>query len=160
MSDAPFIHDDDDADDADDRPGDPNDESAYAALAARHQADTARLSQRHIKAVLAEKRALYRHRTYLLLGAVVCLVAAGQLGWIAFPLLRAGQVAKPIACLIVGAGCLWGGYRLWRQAALLQRELLKPHPAHDLADQPTPDFSTLNNGSQFAQNLEQMRDEE
>jgi hypothetical protein len=111
------------------------------------------LSELHIRQVSTMRKAAYRHRSWLIIGAILCAVGFAQLVYLAIHGwhfgLHKGPVAEAILA-IVPLAILW---RLLIRIRDLGREIRQsriPDPATP------PDFSTLSDGSQRWTNLEQM----
>lgn len=129
------------------------DAQAAAELEARLQVERDHLNERHIKAIVAEKRALIRNRTYMLVLGFACVVTAGQLGWFSVDEFRAQHWPRVAAYAVIVIGLLLASVRFFRKAHGYQVESQKtilPEPDTE------PDFSTLSDGSQFVKNLENI----
>jgi hypothetical protein len=107
-----------------------------------------------IRQVYQLRRSLYRARRYWLVGAGICIVAAGQILWnlLVTPGGSTGM-ATPQAILLAAAFiagailCLQQARRLARDA----RQSILSDPERP------PDLSSLSDGSQYWKNLESMR---
>jgi hypothetical protein len=111
------------------------------------------LDTRRIGRLAAARRSAYRSRSYCLIGAGGCFVGAGELVYLALDagiLRRIGYIAGAIVLV-------WLGWRLVRMSMAFFHEAKKSEPAEP--DGP-PDFSKLSDGSQLAQNLENLTHEE
>lgn len=116
------------------------------------------LNALRIRQVSALRRATYRSRSYAILGAVVGVVAIGQLFWLIVQDVRAeGWVRRDAVFVAAIVLAVAGSVICLRRAAALQREIRQT-----LVTEPTvaPDFSSLSDGSQHARNLEDMTREE
>jgi hypothetical protein len=108
-----------------------------------------------IRRLATERRALNRTASYFIVSAGVCVVAIGQLTWMATQHVRAlGWTPRPIGYLLFIVLALWGAWNFGRRAAALHREAkasVLPEPTTP------PDFSTLDDGSKHWKNLEDVR---
>jgi hypothetical protein len=129
---------------------------AGAGAGAGADAD-AELSGLRIRQVTSLRRGAFKARSYCIIGAAACLVAAIQLVVMMIKLARFGGI-KHWAMIggeaLLALGSLWGCAGLTRRAIAFHRELGKP-----MLQEPTtpPDFSTLSDGSQQVQALQQMQ---
>jgi hypothetical protein len=109
------------------------------------------LRMRHIVVV---RRAAIRSRTYCIVGAIGCLMAAVKLGLMTFSdVRRTGWHLRQALYVLLGAAAVYGMAFLLQRAARWNRESrasVLPEPSSP------PDFSTLSDGSQHARNLEKM----
>jgi uncharacterized membrane protein YuzA (DUF378 family)/DNA-directed RNA polymerase subunit RPC12/RpoP len=109
------------------------------------------LRMRHIVVV---RRAAIRSRTYCIVGAIGCLMAAVKLGLMTFSdVHRTGWHLRQVLYVLLGLAAVYGMVFLLRRAARWSRESragVLPEPSNP------PDFSTLSDGSQHARNLENM----
>jgi hypothetical protein len=154
---------------ADDRPDDPFEivddtsdatvederERREAELAEKLAERDAHLDQRHIKAILAEKKALYRHGTYMTIAAAVMIVVAVQLVYFAIADLHVRTPMRVGSFAVIAVGLAVFAVHFVRRSLQLRREAAAttlPQVVHD------PDFSALSDGSQFAENLQHMHD--
>jgi hypothetical protein len=112
------------------------------------------LDARRISRLAAVRRAAYRSRSYCIIGAAGCAVGAVELVFQAF-----GHGTAAAAFLeLLGAVGLLGLARTflkWSSAYLLEARQSELPPANR-----PPDFSKLSDGSQIAQNLQNMMDGE
>ena len=120
-----------------------------------HDAD-AELSGLRIRQVTSLRRGAFRSRSYCIIGAAACLVCAIQLVVMMVKLARfhdARHWAMIGGEALLALSAVWGCLALTRRAIAFHRELQKP-----MLEDPTtpPDFSTLSDGSQQVQALEQM----
>jgi hypothetical protein len=109
------------------------------------------LRMRH---VIVQRRAAARSRTYMLLGAGVCVVGAVQLVIMGWQEGRAGGVGRAVAFGVCALAAAWGAWWFWGRAAYWageSRGAAMPEPEGE------PDFSTLGDGSQKARDLEDVR---
>jgi hypothetical protein len=112
------------------------------------------LNALHIKYVAAERRALYRARSWHLIGAGVCAGAAAQLVWMIVQRYRAAGWGLQCSGYLLFAllACNGVGYfllRAWRTHREAKRSALT-EPLQ------TPDFSTLGDGGDRAHDLEDV----
>ncbi len=113
------------------------------------------LSAVRIRQLAAARRAAYRSRSYCVIAAIVCVVAAVQIAWNAIAMLRAaGFGFRPIAYVPVAALAVWGAGFFFRKAVLLDREAKQSGLPEPTAE---PDFRPLSDGSQQWKNLEDVR---
>ncbi|HLL89183.1 MAG TPA: hypothetical protein VK324_07755 [Tepidisphaeraceae bacterium] len=108
-----------------------------------------------VRQVLTLRRGLFRQRSYCLIGAGALLVLAGQLGWMTYTRVRAaGWQPRPVGYVLIAVVALSCATVLLRFARGFAREL-----ATSTMPEPTtpPDFSTLSDGSQRAENLNHVR---
>jgi len=120
----------------------------------------AELSGLRIRQISTLRRAAIRSRSYCIIGAAVCAVGAIQLVVMMVklaPFHDARHWAMMAGEALLALGALWGCFELMRRGWALHRELQKT-----MLEEPTqpPDFSTLSDGSQQVQALEQMMAEE
>jgi hypothetical protein len=108
-----------------------------------------------IRQVAMLRRATYRARSYAIIAAVACGVAAIEAVFVAIRDVRAiGWSIWPVVYAIVAIAALYGGRFFLRGAIRLHDEVKRavlPKPSAE------PDFSTLNDGSQIAKNLEDVK---
>lgn len=109
-----------------------------------------------IRQVHQMRRSIYRTRRYWLVGAGLCLVAAGQIVWKFYS--PEGWVAMSgVQVVVLAIAFLLGGIYCMRQARDLGRAAgtsALPEPERP------PDFSALSDGSQHWKNLEAMGGED
>jgi hypothetical protein len=114
----------------------------------------AQLDSLRIRQVALLRRATYRSRSHAIIAAAVCAVAAVQVGWMAVEAVRAGQqVWASLGYLCGAVGAVWGSCWFIRKAMRLQHETARletPPPSG------SPDFSTLRDGSDVVQRLENI----
>ena len=145
-----------------DEPSNGDDEAAREALDRKLEREQNRerdLDSLRIRALLTERRAMYRTRSFFILGVAGCVIAFYEL---LDRLLRRGSFNRlgQLAMAILAIGCVIGAVFFARKIVELQRELRKPmleEPDHD------PDFEPLRDGSQTWKDLEEMhrqRDQE
>ena len=109
-----------------------------------------------VRQLSAERRALYRQRSYCVVAAVACAVTIAQLAWMIIQHVRQRH-AWGLQCtgyVLFIALAAYGGLYFLIHARRLHREakqtsLIEP-------TQP-PDFSTLDDGSSRVANLEEIR---
>ncbi len=136
------VEDDDDADaDAPEEPADPQEDE---------------LDGLRIRQYAASRRAIYRSRSYALIAALVCLVAAVQLVFNAIGRFHGTTPGiRPYAYLCFAlAGFLAFIYFL-RRMLELNREVRGMHP-HEPTN-PNPDFTPLSDGSQRWKRLDDIQ---
>jgi len=84
-----------------------------------------------------------------------CLGCAAELVWMAvWRIVGLGQIVRPVVYVAAAAGLIWLGMKMLKRARQLQKEartMPRDPPAAP------PDFSTLNDGSQIARDLEDMK---
>jgi hypothetical protein len=116
------------------------------------------LDELRIRQVAMLRRSAYRARSYAMLAAAVCAIATLELPYMAIREVSAvGWGVWPIARLMLTIVAFRGMIFFARKAGQLNREALHvklPEPSTP------PDFSTLNDGSQFAKNLDEVREDE
>ena len=113
------------------------------------------LNARHIKAILAEKKALYRHGTYMTIIAVAMVVVAVQLVYMAAADFHSRSAMRTGAFVVIAAGLALFAVHFVRRSLQLRREAaatLLPAATRE------PDFSSLSDGSQFEENLKHMHE--
>ena len=118
--------------------------------------DLSTLNERRIRAVVIERRAVYRSRSWAIVLAGVCVVGAGQMVLLIVRAVSDGavtgrtigfMVATPVA-LVLTVYFARKAVEFGRRAA----QVRTPDP------QTAPDFSTLSDGSQTVRNLQDMAD--
>ena len=129
-------------------------ESQEGDAAGTPPAHAAELDGLRIRQLAAERRAIYRQRSYCVIFAAFCAVAAAQLIWSAVRETRvAGWSGK---AMMFAGGALFaaiGAAYIACQALKLHRQAKRP-AITDPAE--SPDFSTLSDGSQRWKNLHDM----
>lgn len=137
----------------------PEEESTADADLAQSDADAevarreAELSELRISQVANLRRGAIRSRSWFIVGAVACVVAAIQFVYLAFEKYRMGQRRGPIRDLLGAAALLILVPYFTGRVSKLGREIAESR----LKDPTTPpDFSTLSDGSQRWTNLEQL----
>lgn len=111
------------------------------------------LSELRIRQISALRRASYRSRSWVIIGAAVCLVAALKLLLSAIIDVRAGRRSAPIGYALAAVALFMiCGYLVRRALEMTHRiwQARQPEPTE------LPDFSTLSDGSQRWKNLEDM----
>jgi uncharacterized membrane protein YqjE len=133
------------------------DAAAREASEARIRRDRERLDERHIRLVQLELRGLYRGRTWVLVIGLACFGVIAQMIYLAvrfWPQFHARRVAAYVVVIALlgatGAWMLRQARRYRRRAEAEAAALWKNQPAGE------PDFSTLSDGSQFADELAAM----
>jgi hypothetical protein len=115
--------------------------------------DDAELSELRIRNVSSLRRGAYRSRSYLIIAAGVCAVAAAKLIQMARLAWRGGLRLAAIGDALFAVAAIIGLVMIWRKIAVLTREIR----ASRLQDpQSPPDFSNLGDGSQRLRDLEAM----
>lgn len=110
-----------------------------------------------IRQVVALRRGAYRARSYALICAAVCVVAAVQLAIITVAHVHAhGLSGRPLGYVLFACVALMLGGFFARRALELHREARTP-PSLPPAPPEGPDFSTLSDGSQQWKNLDEIR---
>ena len=113
------------------------------------------LSGLRIRQLAAARRAAYRSRSYCVIGALVCVVAAVQLTWVGIMLIRAGGFGfRAVAYFPVAALAVWGAGFFYGKAVALDREAKQSHLPPPTEE---PDFGPLSDGSQQWKNLDEVR---
>jgi DNA-directed RNA polymerase subunit RPC12/RpoP len=135
----------------------PDEDREMRELAERRVEDQAnKLNDRHIRSAFLERQSINRARTWALVGAFLCLGAAGQLVWKAIPWFRTDDPTRGVAYLVIAFGAVGVGIHFFRKARACTREaesLKMPEPTD------APDFSSLSNGSQIVDELRKMTDD-
>ncbi|HSI35791.1 MAG: hypothetical protein ACAI43_23760 [Phycisphaerae bacterium] len=149
-------------------------------LALRDMTREQELDALRMRQIVATKRSAIRSRTYYVVGAVAALIGAAKLVEMTVRHVgHAGWEAKPVGYVLFVAAL--GAFGLWcvRRANYWQAEMRAsplagkcPHCLADLkgaegkcpacgravnVELPPPDFSTLQDGSQFAKELEDVK---
>ena len=128
-------------------------EEAAARRAEERQSELDGLRMRH---VIVTRRAAIRSRTYNVLGAAGCVMAAVKLGIIAVQQgRRAGWHAAQGALVVMAVAAVYFGWHFLQRARAWGRESrgsAMPEP------ETPPDFSTLSDGSQHARSLEELKE--
>ena len=108
-----------------------------------------------IRRLATERRSINRTASYFLVATGVCVVAIGQLAWMTIQHVRAvGWTPRPIGYFLFIVLAAWGAWHFGRRAAVLRGEAkasVLPEPTTP------PDFSTLDDGSKYWKNLEDVR---
>jgi len=115
--------------------------------------DAAELDEQRIRQIATLRRATYRSRSYAIVAMVACVVVAVQLSLMSFSAFRRDNVPGTAAYLLFAASCVVGAIHFYRRAAALNIEAKQTR-----LDSPTgtPDFSTLRDGTQRLENLENL----
>jgi hypothetical protein len=133
-------------------PTPPDDEHADADVT---DAAADHLSALRIRQFATARRVAYRARSYAVMATGVCIIAVVQLIWMTIRHVRAsGWGKQPVGYSLFAISALIGVWYFIARAIALHREAKKsalPEPAS------SPDFSTLDNGSQRWKNLEDVR---
>ncbi len=118
--------------------------------------DLSTLNERRIRAVVIERRAVYRSRSWAVVLAGVCVVGAGQMVLLIVRAVSDGAVTvRTIGFMVATPVALVLTVYFARKAAEFGRraaQVRTPDP------QTAPDFSTLSDGSQTVRNLQDMAD--
>jgi DNA-directed RNA polymerase subunit RPC12/RpoP len=126
------------------------------AAEAAHDARRDELDGYRIRQVSMLRRAKIRGRSYVLIGALLCLFGGGQCFWVAI----AGRAAMGPAWvgvyIIAGTASAAISVRLFLRARRMSRELRRSALGEPQGE---ADFSTLSDGSQYWRNLEDVREE-
>lgn len=113
----------------------------------------AELSELRIRQVANLRRGAIRGRSWLIIGAITCVVGTAQLVQMAIHDLRLGLRLGPATDVILAAIAI----AIFRQLLRRIRDLSREIRASKLADPPTPpDFSSLSDGSQQYANLDRL----
>jgi hypothetical protein len=108
-----------------------------------------------IRQLAASRRAVYRSRSYALIAALVCLVAAIQLAINAIGRFRNHDPGiRPYAYLCFAIAALMAFIFFIRRMLEFNREVRKAH--QDAVDHATPDFTPLSDGSQRWKHLDNI----
>jgi hypothetical protein len=113
------------------------------------------LNALRIKHIAAERRAIYRARSWHLIAAGVCAVATAQLVWMIVQRYRAAGwglqcTGYLLFALLACNGVSYFAVRAWRTHRDAKRSALSD-------PQQTPDFSSLGDGGDAARKLEDVR---
>jgi len=123
----------------------------------KHAAATQQLSDRRIRLISMERRALFRSRSWAVIAAGVCVVGAGQALLYVLSDLRHHNIRQSTLLFALGIPlALVGTWFFYTKAARFHALARQTHL--DTPQQP-PDFSALSDGSQHVQNLEAMGEE-
>lgn len=115
------------------------------------------LSGQKIKQISALRRGAYRTRSWLMIGAISCAVAAAQLIYLAIQARRSGQRLTALGEVLTAVFSLFLCVYFSRRAVEAHREIQQSR----LQDPTTPpDLSTLSDGSQRWKNLQAMTDDQ
>lgn len=119
--------------------------------------DEADLSGQKIKQISSLRRGAYRTRSWLMIGAVSCIVGAAQLIYLAIQARRNGLRLTALGEVLTAVLSLFLGVYFSRRALEAHREIQQSR-----LEEPTtpPDFSTLSDGSQRWKNLQAMTDDQ
>lgn len=113
------------------------------------------LSSVRIRQFAAGRRAVYRSRSYCVIGALVCVVAVVQLTWNGIALLRAtGAGFRTTSYLLAAGAAGWGARYFFRKAMEMDREAKRSARPAATGE---PDFAPLSDGSQRWKDLEDIR---
>lgn len=119
-------------------------------------AEDDQINRLRVRQVTRERRSLIRSRSHALIGVGLCVVAAGELLLYAIRARRHHEPwIWPAIYLLLVVALLWLAWRLGRVAINLHRQS-KVELLNDPAT--PPDFSTLQDGSQFVENLRKMQE--
>ena len=113
-------------------------------------ADDGRLNALRVRAVVAERRAAERRRTWR------------RVGFLAAMVLVAHSVFSGAAAVRGGSGVLFAIYVTTAALGVMAGWFFRPRPpppASPPPDLPPPDFAGLGDGSHFARNLERVYNE-
>jgi hypothetical protein len=109
-----------------------------------------------IRQLALMKRSAYRGKSYAIIAACVCTVAVAQLGVMAVrELLNAGWDVWSVGYIAGIVVCVLGAWHFTGKALQLQQEIARTLVSTSAT--PTPDFSSLGDGSQRVRNLEEMK---
>ena len=125
--------------------------------APRDEPDEGDLSGQKIKQISALRRGAYRTRSWLMIGAISCAVAAAQLVYLAIQARRNWQRPTALGEVLTAVFSLFFCVYFFRRALETHHEIQQTR----LEEPATPpDFSTLSDGSQRWTNLEKMADDQ
>ncbi|HEV7300047.1 MAG TPA: hypothetical protein VGN72_11830 [Tepidisphaeraceae bacterium] len=112
-----------------------------------------------IRQFAAERRAAYRQRSYVIVALGGSAVAAGQLVWMTYQhVRRAGWEWKPIGYVLFAIACAVAAVMLSKQVRAMTRALTASAGATSTSNSDRePDFSTLGDGSDRWQKLNEVR---
>jgi len=114
------------------------------------------INRLHVQQLTRERRSLIRSRSHALVGLCLCLVGAGELVLFGIRAIRHREpwTGPAMYLLLVPVG-LWLAWRMGRLAINLHRQ-----SKVERLDEPKtpPDFSTLQDGSQFVENLKKLHE--
>jgi hypothetical protein len=141
-----------------DAPDDNDDEqetSPDARASDSTAADAAELDGLRIRQLASLRRSEYRSRSHAIIAMLVCAVAAAQLALTTWLRVRAiGWTSVPLLCAALIPLAVWGTVHFYRRAIELHREATRP--MQDVP-QEAPDFSTLGDGSEQIDRLDEIR---
>lgn len=123
----------------------------------KHAAATQELSDRRIRLIAMERRALYRSRSWGVILAGVCAVASAQLLIFVLADLRRQNARAVTGLYTIGIPLLLLGVWFFAKKAADFHALAKR--THLTEPDHAPDFSPLSDGSQHVKNLEAMGDD-
>jgi hypothetical protein len=123
------------------------------ALGYGRAGDDSELSELHIRNISNLRRGAYRSRSYLIIGAAVCFVAAAKLIQIAIVAWRGRLHVVAIGDLICALGAMMIFASIARKIGVLSREIRESR-LKDPED--PPDLTHLGDGSQRLRHLEAM----
>lgn len=101
------------------------------------------------------RRALYRSRSYAIIAAVVCIVAVVQLAFTTLHALRTRSFVWTAAYLLALIAAVWGARYFYNRAVAAHREATSSGESTN--PESAPDFSTLSDGSQLHERLNDVR---
>jgi len=114
------------------------------------------INRLHVQQLTRERRSLIRSRSHALVGLGLCLVGAGELMLFGVRAIRHHEPwTGPALYFLLVPVALWLAWRMARLALNLHRQ-----SKVELLDEPDnpPDFSTLQDGSQFVENLKKLHE--
>lgn len=118
--------------------------------------DEDHLNRLHVQQLTRERRSLIRSRSHAIVGVGLCVVGAGELLPLSIRAIYQHQFGIwPATYLVFGLYLPFAAWQLTQLALKLHRQ-----SKVELLDEPStpPDFSTLQDGSQFVENLKKMRE--
>lgn len=117
--------------------------------------DDDQLDARRIQQQSTLRRAVYRSRSYAIIAAIVCAVATIQLAQFTYRAVQVGYFGWASFYVLLLAGSVLGTVYSYRCALSAHREAARRDSNDSSIAQ--PDFSTLSDGSQQLENLNDVR---
>jgi ribosomal protein L37AE/L43A len=126
------------------------DKQAEEDLRQKHESE---LSEMRIRQISGLRRNAIRTRSWLIVGAIACVVGAAQLVFLAIRGYRHGLRTGPVGDVLFAIAALMIGSYFVRRAREFIREIEKSRLEEPISP---PDFSTLNDGSQRWKALDEL----